>query len=116
MNGKKRYSLIVVVILIALVSLSSKNTHGTSILDITPTAFRADKFETMLNPITVADVEYWTCPMHPELKKEEPGKCPHCGMDLTPVMTKPSPEPLSPTDSDMNYKDELPDKKSQEES
>src|SRR5699024_5727592 len=26
----------------------------------------------------------WTCPMHPEIVKEEPGDCPICGMDLVP--------------------------------
>lgn len=26
----------------------------------------------------------WTCPMHPEVEKEEPGDCPICGMDLVP--------------------------------
>lgn len=25
---------------------------------------------------------YYTCPMHPEIKKEEPGQCPICKMDL----------------------------------
>ncbi len=25
---------------------------------------------------------YWTCPMHPEVVKFEPGECPICGMDL----------------------------------
>jgi len=25
---------------------------------------------------------YYTCPMHPEVKKDEPGNCPICGMDL----------------------------------
>lgn len=25
---------------------------------------------------------YYTCPMHPEVKKDEPGQCPVCGMDL----------------------------------
>ncbi len=24
----------------------------------------------------------YTCPMHPEVKSEKPGKCPKCGMDL----------------------------------
>src|SRR5690606_2884 len=28
-------------------------------------------------------VEY-TCPMHPEVVKDEPGACPICGMDLVP--------------------------------
>ncbi len=26
----------------------------------------------------------YTCPMHPEVVKDEPGKCPGCGMDLIP--------------------------------
>jgi len=25
---------------------------------------------------------YYTCPMHPEVQSNEPGKCPKCGMDL----------------------------------
>lgn len=24
----------------------------------------------------------YTCPMHPEVQMDEPGKCPKCGMDL----------------------------------
>ncbi|MDP3956516.1 MAG: copper-translocating P-type ATPase [bacterium] len=32
----------------------------------------------------------WTCPMHPEVRKTEPGKCPGCGMDLIPVSAKAS--------------------------
>lgn len=24
----------------------------------------------------------YTCPMHPEVKSDKPGKCPKCGMDL----------------------------------
>lgn len=31
-------------------------------------------------------IAYYTCSMHPEVKEKEPGKCPLCGMDLTPVM------------------------------
>jgi P-type Cu2+ transporter len=27
----------------------------------------------------------YTCPMHPEVIKDTPGKCPKCGMDLVPV-------------------------------
>ncbi len=29
--------------------------------------------------------QIYTCPMHPEVRKTEPGKCPGCGMDLIPV-------------------------------
>ena len=30
----------------------------------------------------------YTCPMHPEVIKPQPGKCPKCGMDLVPVEPK----------------------------
>ena len=32
----------------------------------------------------------WTCPMHPEVKSDKPGKCPKCGMTLIPVMETPA--------------------------
>src|SRR5712691_9258321 len=36
-----------------------------------------------------ADVDYYTCTMHPSVKKQSPSdKCPICSMDLTPVMKK----------------------------
>ncbi len=35
------------------------------------------------NPTTQGEA-YYTCPMHPEVRKTEPGKCPGCGMDLIP--------------------------------
>ncbi len=31
---------------------------------------------------------YWTCEMHPSVKRKKPGKCPNCGMDLFPVYEK----------------------------
>ena len=31
------------------------------------------------------DVSYYTCSMHPSIRAREPGKCPICSMDLTPV-------------------------------
>jgi len=30
-------------------------------------------------------VQIWTCAMHPQIRKTEPGKCPICGMDLVPL-------------------------------
>ena len=33
------------------------------------------------NPVKQDTVKY-TCPMHPEVIKNEPGKCPKCGMTL----------------------------------
>ncbi len=32
-----------------------------------------------------AEVEEWTCPMHPEIRRPGPGPCPICGMALEPV-------------------------------
>lgn len=32
------------------------------------------------------DVAYYTCSMHPSVHAQEPGTCPICSMDLTPVM------------------------------
>lgn len=29
--------------------------------------------------------EIWTCSMHPQIRKNEPGDCPICGMDLIPL-------------------------------
>jgi len=28
------------------------------------------------------DIEVYTCPMHPDVKSDKPGKCPKCGMSL----------------------------------
>ncbi|HEX3728635.1 MAG TPA: efflux RND transporter periplasmic adaptor subunit, partial [Opitutaceae bacterium] len=34
-----------------------------------------------------ADVDYYTCTMHPSVRSQDPdGKCPICGMDLVPVL------------------------------
>jgi len=35
--------------------------------------------------LSATTAEQWTCPMHPEIVKEEPGACPICGMDLVPM-------------------------------
>ena len=50
--------------------------------------FRNDP-ERFLNPDArpapvVAGAAEWTCPMHPEIVRSEPGSCPICGMALEP--------------------------------
>ena len=32
-----------------------------------------------------AESEIWTCSMHPQIRQNEPGDCPICGMDLIPL-------------------------------
>lgn len=43
----------------------------------------------------------WTCPMHPEIRRDKPGSCPICGMALEPAgvstETGPSPELIDMT-------------------
>ena len=40
------------------------------------------------HPTEVAQGTIWTCAMHPQIRMEQPGKCPICGMDLIPLITK----------------------------
>lgn len=37
-------------------------------------------------PEIVSAGAHWTCPMHPEIIREEPGSCPICGMALEPMV------------------------------
>jgi membrane fusion protein, copper/silver efflux system len=39
-----------------------------------------------------ADVDYWTCTMHPSVHSKDPGKCPICSMDLVPVKKNTAPK------------------------
>lgn len=36
---------------------------------------------------TVRAVQYYQCSMHPHIRAEQPGRCPICGMELTPIYT-----------------------------
>ncbi|RAI93948.1 efflux RND transporter periplasmic adaptor subunit [Algoriphagus yeomjeoni] len=40
--------------------------------------------------------QLWTCSMHPQIKLNEAGDCPICGMDLIPVATASSPGSTNP--------------------
>lgn len=35
--------------------------------------------------LSITNSNQWTCPMHPEIIKDESGSCPICGMDLVPM-------------------------------
>jgi len=45
---------------------------------------------------TEAENQIWTCSMHPQIKKNEPGDCPICGMDLVPLDSEENNDVLDP--------------------
>lgn len=52
-------------------------------------AVSCSKNDTTAKP---ADVDYYTCTMHPSVKAQDPkAKCPICSMDLVPVKKKTGP-------------------------
>ena len=57
-----------------------------------PDRFTGEPLEPSQELTTVEGV-LWTCPMDPEIVREEPGSCPICGMAL---------EPMTPTESEEN--------------
>lgn len=50
--------------------------------------------------INPADIDHYTCAMHPSVHSATPGKCPICGMDLVPVKKQSAPESHSDTHAD----------------
>ncbi|WP_052464820.1 efflux RND transporter periplasmic adaptor subunit [Geoalkalibacter subterraneus] len=42
-------------------------------------------WESFTGPAHVHAQQQWTCGMHPMIVTDEPGQCPICGMDLTPI-------------------------------
>lgn len=43
------------------------------------------KDEVSQDHLEIAGEQIWTCSMHPQIRQNEPGECPICGMDLIPV-------------------------------
>jgi len=41
--------------------------------------------EKQLNMEQISSTAIWTCAMHPQIRMDQPGKCPICGMDLIPL-------------------------------
>ncbi len=46
------------------------------------------------------ETQLWTCGMHPQVIQDEPGTCPICGMNLTPVKGSPTPSAADSSDEE----------------
>ncbi len=47
--------------------------------------FQGDRVEDHPPVVEAGEKTIWTCAMHPQIRLNEPGECPICGMDLIPV-------------------------------
>lgn len=72
MNTKK----IVAVLVIAIVGLSSMNAQ-----EMDHSKMKKDSVK-MMDHSKMEMKAMYTCPMHSDVKSENPGECPKCGMDL----------------------------------
>jgi hypothetical protein len=77
-----------IVATICAVSAVFAQTIQSSSVSVSPTSSRAQKY---------------TCPMHPEVVTDYPGKCPKCGMTLVPL--KPKSKPSTSHEADMHHHD-----------
>lgn len=110
MKGRNGLSIVTALILLAMMALPYKNSYGTPGFEEISSFSQGS--EHGLPPILIAqdEIKYWTCPMHPDVKMKEPGKCPVCGMDLTPVMKKPDSETQTAPNDGAEESEQSPDK------
>ncbi len=47
-----------------------------------------DHAENEVMSVSPTGQKIWTCSMHPQIRREEPGQCPICGMDLIPLASE----------------------------
>ncbi len=86
---KKRNNTTVFAVLIILAVIAyGLYRYGHAVPGLRGIPFFQKGHEHTLKPVLTAEgeIDYWTCPMHPSVKMKDPGSCPICGMDLTPVM------------------------------
>lgn len=89
MKMKKRSSVTLIAVLIALAVVAyGLYRYGHAVPGLRDIPFLQKTHEHTLKPVLTAEgeIDYWTCPMHPSVRMKDPGACPICGMELTPVM------------------------------
>ena len=62
---------------------------GMTLLEMKPTNAEkdTDKNDEAITDVAENTFQKYTCPMHPHIIKDAPGKCPLCGMKLEPVLS-----------------------------
>lgn len=93
MKEKKGVKIVSVLILLAAAFFAAYK-YGYRIPVLKEIPFFSQGHEHQWRPVLTKDgeIDYWTCAMHPSVRKKEPGHCPICGMELVPVMKKTGPE------------------------
>lgn len=81
----RELSIFMVLILTAVMALPYRNSYGIPAEGVIPLSSqgRGEAHQTML--VSEDEAGNWTCPMHTDVMMSGPGKCPVCGMNLTPV-------------------------------
>ncbi len=85
-NKNKIIGIIVVLVIISFALYR----YGSDIPLINKIPIFTDVHEHEYRPVFTeeGEIDYWTCAMHPSVRLEEPGQCPICGMETTPVWKK----------------------------
>jgi flagellar basal body-associated protein FliL len=62
--------------------LTAMTLLGVGGLSMSMTGCKSKPAETTEADETPENMQVYSCPMHPEVRQSEPGKCPQCGMAL----------------------------------
>ncbi|MTI22103.1 efflux RND transporter periplasmic adaptor subunit [Fulvivirga sp. RKSG066] len=73
------------IVIIAISTLALGLLLGWLIFGGSPDSQASDETHTH---VAEAGDQVWTCSMHPQIRQNEPGDCPICGMDLIPVSSE----------------------------
>jgi len=73
-----------------------KDQEGNELVPVYPTAGPPPA-------VAKAAKKLWHCPMHPEVIRDAPGKCPICGMDLVPIKEEAAPPPAAKKERKVKY-------------
>ncbi|MEQ9620121.1 MAG: efflux RND transporter periplasmic adaptor subunit [Deltaproteobacteria bacterium] len=106
MKRRKGLLLITLLILLAVIAFPLYR-YGYKIPILKEIPFFSGGHEHVYRPVLddEGEIEYWTCAMHPTVRLKEPGQCPICGMDTTPVLKKDNSQAEPASQTKMEEKD-----------